>query len=371
MTTLPLLPVTIIDIVGSALVILLGWACFHLARRGSAQDPENALWLFLYWLSLAFFAFSLSRALGHIIGHILVFAGLEQTWKQIRPYSGGLNAIISVSVASITLFFHNIQRLYRRMESDHQRLELTSHEILTLNREMEALVMERTMSEMALGIADGIRNPLHIIGGYSNRLLKKTAPDDPARNWAAAIAEEAKRLETMVQRFEALAQKKEAFFAQENLNDIIQEILEVIHPETQRKNLVLLPSLASQPIYGRLNKHLLKVALAHLLRNALEATGPQGTIEVSTSMQGRLAEVIIRDTGRGMSPDVVERVFEPFFTTKIGGTGLGMVFVHQIVEEHRGSIHLDSQVGRGTTVTIRLPLLFTEPPAPSSPTETP
>ncbi len=72
--------------------------------------------------------------------------------------------------------------------------------------------------------------------------------------------------------------------------------------------------------------------------------------------------LVIQDTGRGMPQDVVEKVFVPFYTTKIGGTGLGMVFVRQIVDEHRGVITLESQVGRGTTVTIRLPHRFTESP---------
>ena len=94
------------------------------------------------------------------------FFRYDTFWKQTRPYSGGLNSIISIVVASITLFFHNSQKLYRRMKADHHRMAETSQEILTLNREMEALVMERTMSEMALGIADGIRNPLLIIGGF-------------------------------------------------------------------------------------------------------------------------------------------------------------------------------------------------------------
>jgi signal transduction histidine kinase len=63
-----------------------------------------------------------------------------------------------------------------------------------------------------------------------------------------------------------------------------------------------------------------------------------------------------------MPPEVVARVFEPFYTTKVGGSGLGMVFVHQIVEEHRGEISLDSQMGQGTAVTIHLPLRFAEAP---------
>ncbi len=358
MITLPLLPLKIIDILGSALVLILGWASFNLARRAKFQDPENALWLFLYWLSLAFFAFSLSRVFGHILGPVLVFSGLEKTWKHIRPYSGGLNSIISVTVASITLFFHNIQKLYfRKIEG----LEATSQEILTLNREMEALVMERTMAEMALGMADGIRNPLHVIGGFSHRLLRKVAPEDPARKWAATIADEAKRLEEVVNRFETLTQKKEAFFAQENLNEIVQDILQIIQRETWKKNIQLLQKLHPHPIYGRLNKHLIKVALAHLMRNAIAATEPRGTIEIRTSMEAHRAEVMIQDTGRGMSAEAVEKIFEPFFTNKIGGTGLGMAFVRQIIDEHRGAIDLESQVGRGTRVTIKLPLIFMEP----------
>jgi two-component system sporulation sensor kinase A len=113
---------------------------------------------------------------------------------------------------------------------------------------------------------------------------------------------------------------------------------------------------------GRFNKHLLKVALAHLVRNAVEATRPGGSLLIRTTLDGKFAVLIIQDTGRGMPQDVVEKVFVPFYTTKIGGTGLGMVFVRQIVDEHRGVITLTSKVGYGTTVTIRLPLRFIDRP---------
>ena len=79
-------------------------------------------------------------------------------------------------------------------------------------------------------------------------------------------------------------------------------------------------------------------------------------------MEQQFAVLILQDTGRGMPQEVVEKVFVPFYTTKIGGTGLGMVFVRQIVDEHRGVITLESKVGRGTTVTIRLPHRFTDSP---------
>jgi signal transduction histidine kinase len=220
--------------------------------------------------------------------------------------------------------------------------------------------MERTMSEMALGMAHGIRNPLHVIGGFSNRLLRKTDPDDPTRAWLSTIAEEARRIEQMVARFESLAQRKESFFNQEDLNDIVTDTLELLRPEIKSKSLTLITALHPQPLVGRLNRHLLKVALSHLVRNAVEATRPFGKIIVRTKVEKDYAVLTLQDTGRGMPPEVVDKVFVPFYTTKIGGTGLGMVFVRQIVDEHRGVITLDSKVGRGTTVNIRLPHRFVD-----------
>jgi len=192
--------------------------------------------------------------------------------------------------------------------------------------------------------------------------LRKTHEDDPSRAWATAIAEEARRIEQMVERFETLAQRKTSFFAQEDLNVIVRSTLDLLLPELRAKNITLVEELCSEPLVGRFNKHLLKVALAHLVRNAVEATPRGGTVLVRTAMEQQFAVLILQDTGRGMAQEVVEKVFVPFYTTKIGGTGLGMVFVRQIVDEHRGVITLASKVGRGTTVTIRLPHRFTDRP---------
>lgn len=362
MLALPLFPLLVIELVCSALVIFFTFQALRMARRLLAQDPENALWLFLDWLTATFLIFSCFHLVAHVLRDNLIFGEYVPLWEPMRTLSGGIDSMIFVVIAAFTLFFHRIQRVYHRMEVDHHQMEETSHEILALNREMESLVMERTMSEMALGMAHGLRNPLHIIGGFSHRLLRKTDPEDPSRAWVAAIADEARRIEHMVERFETLAQRKVSFFAQKDLNDIVRGTLELLRPELRAKGIVLVTELYSQPLVGRLNAHLLKVALAHLVRNAIEATSPKGKILVRTGAERDYAVLVIQDTGRGMPPDVVDKVFVPFYTTKLGGTGLGMVFVRQIVDEHRGVIVLESQVGRGTVVTIRIPLRFAERP---------
>jgi signal transduction histidine kinase len=365
MIALPLAPLWVLEYLGALTVLVLSWLMYFLSRRLVAHEPDNALWLFLNWVCCALLILSFTHLVSHSLQDLITFGGSTPTLTLLRRIFGGLDSIIYVIIAAITLFFHRIQRLYHRMEADHHHLENTSQEILALNREMEALVMERTMSEMALGMAHGIRNPLHIIGGFSHRLLRKTHESDPSREWAKAIAEEARNIEHMVERFETLAQRKTSFFAQEDLNDIVRTTLELLAPEFKAKRINPVADICPTPLAGRLNKHLLKVALAHLLRNAIEATRPGGYIRVRTAKEKDFALLVIQDTGRGMPPDVVERVFVPFYTTKIGGTGLGMVFVRQIVDEHRGIITLESKVGKGTTITIRLPHRFGEAPGVS------
>jgi signal transduction histidine kinase len=376
MISLPLAPLWILEYLSALIVLILNFLSLRLSRRLVTRDPENALWLFFNWLAIAFLIFSVTHLISHGLHDLIAYWNYPHLALLQRIF-GGFDTVIYVVIATITLFFHRIQRLYRRMEADHHHLEATSHEILALNREMEALVMERTMSEMALGMAHGIRNPLHVIGGFSHRLLRKTHEDDPSRAWATAIAEEARRIEQMVERFETLAMRKTSFFAQEDLNAIVRSTLDLLLPELKAKNINLMVELCSEPLVGRFNKHLLKVALAHLVRNAVEATPRGGTVMVRTVKEQQFAVLILQDTGRGMPQEVVEKVFVPFYTTKIGGTGLGMVFVRQIVDEHRGVITLESQVGRGTTVTIRLPHRFTDRPEmvdefpPAAPPEAP
>jgi signal transduction histidine kinase len=243
MIALPLAPLWILEFLASLIVIAFSILSLRLSYRLVALDPENALWLFLNWLAIVFLIFSCTHLVSHSLGDLVKYYNLPQLTLLHRIF-GGFDTIIYVVIAAITLFFHRIQRLYRRMEADHHHLEETSQEILALNREMEALVMERTMSEMALGMAHGIRNPLHVIGGFSHRLLRKTDESDPSRAWATAIAEEARRIEQMVERFETLAQRKTSFFAQEDLNVIARSTLDLLRPELRAKKINLVRDLA-------------------------------------------------------------------------------------------------------------------------------
>src|SRR4030042_1585049 len=259
MIALPLAPLWILEYLSALIVLILNLPSLRLSRRLVDQDPENALWLFFNWLAIAFLILAVTHMISHTLHDLITYWNFPNL-ALIQRIFGGFEPVVYVTVAAIPLFFHRIQRLYRRMEADHHHLEETSHEILALNREMEALVMERTMAEMALGMAHGIRNPLHVIGGFSHRLLRKTDPDDPTRAWLSTIAEEARRIEQMVTRFESLAQRKESFFNKDDFNEIVGNTLELLRPELKAKTLPLTTDFHPQPLAGRLNPHLLKGA---------------------------------------------------------------------------------------------------------------
>jgi signal transduction histidine kinase len=285
-------------------------------------------------------------------------SGYPQVWQRISPFSGAINTFTFIFIASVTVFFQQFRRIYRRMSADQVELQNFSRDILNLNRDLETMVMERTMAEMALGVADGIRNPICVIGGFSRLLLKRLRPDDPTREWLTTIAAETKRMEEMVTKFESLAEKREYFFDQEDLNQVVETTLAMLASEIEAKEIQLHTSLWPEPLMGKINGHLLRVALSHLVRNAIEATPRGGSISLTTKQEGESARLEVQDTGLGMPPEVAEQVFTPFYTSKIGGTGLGLVFVHQIVEEHRGTIKVESEEGRGTRFIITLPQRF-------------
>jgi signal transduction histidine kinase len=110
----------------------------------------------------------------------------------------------------------------------------------------------------------------------------------------------------------------------------------------------------------RVDRRLLQRTLVNLVENALHALNGGGRIEValSRSMRGGvpLVALRVRDDGVGIDPEVKTRVFEPYFSTRAAGTGLGLAIARKVVEDHGGAIHLESEPGKGTEVTIELPI---------------
>jgi two-component system, NtrC family, sensor kinase len=142
--TYSMAPIWFTDVFGSASMVVLSFLSVMYARRLAQARPADVIWTYLLWLTLALAVFAVSRSVGHIAKRVLLLCDMGSVWLELRPYSGGLNTIAFVVVASITLFFHRVQRIHAAILDDRRALREVGQEVMRLNRDLESLVMQRT-----------------------------------------------------------------------------------------------------------------------------------------------------------------------------------------------------------------------------------
>ena len=141
-----------------------------------------------------------------------------------------------------------------------------------------------------------------------------------------------------------------------SLNDVVDKTLELLRPELANRGINFRTKLARQLPLTSIDPAQIQQALVNLVKNAMQAMTKGGTLSLQTAESSDGVWVSVSDTGGGIPQEQLNRIFEPFFTTKKKGTGLGLMIVQRIVRAHGGRIELESQVGRGTTFRIQLPL---------------
>lgn len=355
-----LFPIWILDVSGCLVMIIISFLCLAVARKIYYLDTENALSAYLLWFCVAIFAFSLSRSLGHILKHVLFFAGLKDWWQSFSPISGSINTMTFVIIGAITLFFNRMEKIIHRMARDKEKIEKASCELLSLNKDMEDIVSERTRAEMALRIAHEVRNPVTIIGGLVQRLKKKVSWDKKEQEKLDSVLKQTDKLELLISRFECLVSEKSKHFAEEDICKLIDESREFVLSDAEAKGVDILYTPHTGKLNIQIDARLIKVVIVHLLRNAIHACDPGASIRISTDIHDCWLELIIQDTGRGIPSDLLSHIFEPFYSSGEIKTGLGLPYIRQIIKEHKGSISIESQEGNGTRVTIRFPALLGE-----------
>ncbi len=140
------LPIWVVDVGGSFMMIILSGVCVYYAMRLRMRDPQNIVWTYLMWVSLALCVFAVSRSLGHIIKQILLITGGEAIWKEMQPYSGAINSLAFMVVGAVTLFFERTWTIYQGIIKDRRALRQAHNELLFLNQNLERLVNERSMA---------------------------------------------------------------------------------------------------------------------------------------------------------------------------------------------------------------------------------
>ncbi len=218
-----------------------------------------------------------------------------------------------------------------------------------------------SLGTLTAGLAHEIKNPLVAIKTFV-QLLPERFEDEEFRNYFLNVASgEVDRLSDLVNALLDFARPSQPSFQTGNVNEIMDNVILLIENEVKRKNLKIKRHYSSDLPQIMLDPEQIKQVFLNIILNAAEATPENGSLMVETrgldkDRSQEFIQVEIRDTGRGIPKDNLERIFEPFFTTKADGSGLGLAVSHHIIEEHHGYIKVESEVGGGTSFFINLPV---------------
>jgi len=212
-------------------------------------------------------------------------------------------------------------------------------------------------------IAHEIKNPLLIIGGFAQQLLRTPGLDEAARHKLTIMADEVRHLEEMMAEMRDFVRRPPAQKRQGQIAAVIQEALELFQDFFKDHNIrvKLVEETPLPPV--TFDPRQLHEVLVNLFKNGLEAMPQGGELTIASRVRDAHVEISVSDTGEGMPPEVAAKIFEPYFTTKEKGTGLGLAICQSIMQEHGGCIFADSSPGRGATFTMQLPLEAAGPAA--------
>jgi len=213
------------------------------------------------------------------------------------------------------------------------------------------------VGRVAAGIAHEVRNPLAAMRGAIQVLRSEVDGDTAQAELMEIILRESDRLNRIITDFLTYARPRRGELTETDVREPLRETFTLLRhsPETRAEH-VIEEAYPDEPMCVLADGAALRQVFWNLARNALSAMPAGGTLRVELRhvLPNRL-RITFTDTGRGMSPEQVERLFEPFSSSTTGGTGLGLSIVYQIIRDHGGTINVRSREGHGTTIIIELP----------------
>ena len=273
-------------------------------------------------------------------------APMERVWRRDRLAAVFIGlAVLGLGILGLAAIFY----------TQHRHLA----QVTALEGEVTRRQRLATLGNMAATVSHEVRNPLNAISMGLQRLRAEFQPTTQPAEYDRVlelVAGEARRLNTLVEEFLALARPPVLQPESIRVGDLLDEIVELIEPEArctgvhvERLAPVDLPPLTA-------DRDRLKQVLLNLARNALEAMPDGGTLRLEAAGAPRTLTLDVIDSGCGIPREARPRVFEPYYTTKVKGLGLGLAIARQIVEAHGGKIEVDPAAERGSRFRITLPL---------------
>jgi two-component system, NtrC family, sensor kinase len=262
--------------------------------------------------------------------------------------------------------------LHRLNESLERQVEDRTRALKAAQAQLVQSEKMSSLGKLAASVAHEINNPLAGILTYAKLLIRmheegelsEKARESCTRN-LRLVQRETERCSAIVRNLLDFARQRPPSLKDLDVSTVVEEALTLLAHRLAMQNVVLQKDLPPMPPikadFGQLRQSFVNIAL-----NACEAMNKGGTLTVVSKAVGSSIEVSVRDTGPGIAPENLSHILDPFFTTKEKGTGLGLSVVYGIIDRHGGTIDIESQVGQGTTVYVRLPVTSGAPASGAS-----
>lgn len=251
----------------------------------------------------------------------------------------------------------DIGKLGRQFNEMIEQLERNRGVIEELHRrEMGRAEHLATLGELAAGLAHEIRNPLAGIAGVVDVMSKELPAESSSRTVLSDVQNEILRIQNILNDLLSYARPRPPTFHPANLNTTIEQAILLARQQLRNRPVQVLftpnpslPQVCHDPA-------LVQQVVLNLVLNGIQAIPNEGRVELSIGQEGNQALIVVKDNGKGISPEALPKIFKPFFTTRKEGTGLGLSLANGIVQSHGGKIEALSILGQGTQFRIHLPI---------------
>ena len=248
-----------------------------------------------------------------------------------------------------------LQRLGQQLEADRvamvsERAHVTVQSLVSYSQRLAAL------GRLTSGVAHEVKNPLNSMMIHVELIKERLdTPNQEVRQSLEVIGGEIRRLDRVVQGFLGFMRPHELELKPIEAPALLHSVVALVEAEWQSQGIrfVLNASPGLLPIEG--DEELLRQALLNLVQNACQAMPAGGVVTISAQAEQHMLCIGVTDEGVGIAPEDVERMFALYYTTRPDGTGIGLSIVYRIVQMHDGTIDVRSELGHGTTMTVRLP----------------
>lgn len=248
------------------------------------------------------------------------------------------------------------EEIKRHAEELEMRVAERTAELVETHRRLVTQERIAALGRAAAQVAHEVKNPLAGLLLYSLHLKSKAENFSESEVYLVdKIVDTINHLNSRVEQILGFARPVNLTVRSENLNLIINDVLDLLRPQITANQVEVRLSLGRQPVYGMMDESSMRGTLMNLMLNAIEAMPQGGTLDVTVRQTDDTLRLEITDTGRGIGDEEAKKIFEPFYTTKEQGLGLGMPYAKKLIEQHGGTVSLNSRLGQGTTITLTLP----------------